>query len=198
MKKIKEIIVGTNNNGKYKEICDLLPKRIKKYSPKKFKILSPEEIGKSFEENSIIKASYFSKKTNLICLSDDSGLEIDLLNGAQGINSARWSGVEKDFNKAIDKVIEEMVKIRKNWKNYNTARFVCCLSLFWPDGKSYSSKGTVKGKISDKKRGDKGFGYDPIFIPDGYNKTFGEMEPALKMAIDHRFKAYLQMKRFFN
>ena len=198
MKKIKEIIVGTNNNGKYKEICDLLPKRIKKYSPKKFKILSPEEIGKSFEENSIIKASYFSKKTNLICLSDDSGLEIDLLNGAPGINSARWSGVEKDFNKAIDKVIEEMVKIRKNWKNYNTARFVCCLSLFWPDGKSYSSKGTVKGKISDKKRGDKGFGYDPIFIPDGYNKTFGEMEPALKMSIDHRFKAYLQMKRFFN
>jgi len=106
MKKIKEIIVGTNNNGKYKEICDLLPNEIKKYSPKEFKISSPKEIGKNFEENSMIKASYFSKKTNLVCLSDDSGLEIDLLNGAPGIYSSRWSGPKNDFDLAIKKIFD--------------------------------------------------------------------------------------------
>ena len=198
MRKVKEILVGTNNNGKYKEICDLLPKRIKKYSPKKFKILSPEEIGKSFEENSIIKASYFSKKTNLICLSDDSGLERDLLKGRPGIYSARWAGSKKNFDKAIQKVFKEMSKIKKKWKSENTARFVCCMTLFWPNGVNYFSKGVVKGKISAKKRGSNGFGYDPIFIPDGFGKTFGEMKPKLKMSIDHRFKAFLKIKKHFN
>ena len=198
MKKIKEILIGTNNRGKYKELCDLLPKKIKKYSPKEFKISSPKENGKNFEENSFIKASYFSKKTNLVCLSDDSGLEIDLLKGAPGIYSARWSGVDNNFNEAIKRVFEEMSKIKKNWKNENIARFICCLTLFWPDGKSYSSKGTVQGKILTKKKGNKGFGYDPIFIPDGYNKTFGEMKSSLKMSIDHRFKAFIKIKNFFN
>ena len=198
MKKIKEIIIGTNNDGKYREICDLLPKKIKKYSPRVFKISSPKEIGESFEENSILKASYFSKKTNLVCLSDDSGLEIDLLNGKPGIYSARWSGINNNFDKAIAKIFLEMNKIKKDWKNENSARFVCCLSLFWPDGKSFLGKGIIKGKISSEKRGHKGFGYDPIFIPDGFNETFGEMKPKLKMSIDHRFKAYLQIKKFFN
>ena len=198
MKKIKEIIVGTNNNGKYKEICDLLPNEIKKYSPKEFKISSPKEIGKSFVENSMIKASYFSKKTNLVCLSDDSGLEIDLLNGNPGIYSSRWSGIKNNFDKAIQKVFKEMSKIKKDWKNKNTARFVCCMTLFWPDGFNYSSTGVVKGKISAEKRGNNGFGYDPIFIPDGFDRTFGEMKPKLKMSIDHRFKAFIKMKKFFN
>ena len=95
MGKIKEIIIGTNNKGKYKEIWDLLPNKLKKYSPKEFNIPTPKETGKSFEENSFIKAAYFSKKTNLICLSDDSGLEIDLLKGKPGIYSSRWSGKKK-------------------------------------------------------------------------------------------------------
>ena len=198
MEKIKEIIIGTNNDGKYREICDLLPKKIKKHSPKAFKITTPKEIGKSFSENSILKASYFSKRTNLICLSDDSGLEIDLLNGAPGIYSARWGGIKNDFDKAIDKVFLEMDKTNKNWKNKNTARFVCCLSLYWPNGKNHSGKGIVEGKISSEKRGKRGFGYDPIFIPKGFDKTFGEMMPKLKMSIDHRYKAYLQIKNFFN
>ena len=198
MSKIKEILIGTNNNGKYKELCDLLSKKIKKYSPKEFKISSPEENGKSFEENSFIKASYFSKKTDLVCLADDSGLEIDLLKGAPGIYSARWSGVDNNFNEAIKRIFEEMSKIKKDWKNENGARFICCLTLFWPDGKSYSSKGIVQGKILAKKIGDKGFGYDPIFVPDGYNKTFGEMKPSLKMSIDHRFKAFIKIKNFFS
>ena len=198
MKKIKEIIIGTNNNGKYREICDLLPDEIKKYSPKEFAISSPKEFGKSFEENSMIKASYFSKKTNLICLADDSGLEINILKGAPGIYSARWGGIESNFDKAIQKVFKEMSNIKKDWKSENAARFVCCMTLFWPDGINYSSLGIVEGKISTKKRGNNGFGYDPIFIPNGFDKTFGEMKLKSKMTIDHRFKAFLKIKNFFN
>ena len=198
MKKIKEIIVGTNNNGKYKEICDLLPKKIKKYSPKEFKILSPKESGKSFEENSFIKASYFSKKTNLICLSDDSGLEIDLLDGAPGIYSSRWSGKKKDFNLAIIKIFKKKKKKRKNWVNVSNARFVCCITLFWPNGENFSSQGIINGKISPQKKGINGFGYDPIFIPNGYKKTFGEMDIKLKVSIDHRFKAFRKINSFFS
>ena len=118
MKKIKEILVGTNNTGKYKEICDLLPKKLIKYSPKKFKIFTPKETGKSFQQNSILKASYFSKKTNLVCLSDDSGLEIDLLGGYPGIYSARWGGGNKNFDIAIKKVFQEMSNIKKNWQTH--------------------------------------------------------------------------------
>ena len=197
MNKVKEIIIGTNNEGKYKEICNLLPRNVKKYSPKDYGILSPEETGKSFEENSFIKASYFSKKTNLICLSDDSGLEIDLLKGEPGIYSSRWSGEKNNFDLAIKKVFKKMENIKRGWINNNLARFVCCMTLFWPNGKSYSSKGVVKGKISAIKRGQQGFGYDPIFIPLGYNQTFGEMKPKLKMSIDHRFMAFTKIEKFF-
>jgi len=197
MSKIKEILIGTNNVGKYKEICALLPKKIKKYSLNEFKIKSPKETGKSFKENSFIKASYFSKKTNLICLSDDSGLEIDLLNGAPGIYSSRWSGKKNNFDLAIKKTFKKMYKIKKNWNKQNKARFVCCLTIYWPDGKSFTRQGIVNGKISKKKRGKNGFGYDPIFIPNGYKKTFGEMNIKLKMAIDHRFRAFSKIKKYF-
>ena len=197
MSKIKEILIGTNNKGKYREIYNLLPNELKKYSPKEFNISSPKETGKSFEENSFIKASYFSKKTNIICLSDDSGLEIDLLNSEPGIYSSRWSGKKNNFDLAIKKIFEKMGNIKKDWKNDNTARFICSMTLFWPDGRNYSSKGVIKGKISTTKKGKNGFGYDPIFIPDGYNQTFGEMEFKSKISIDHRFKAFLKIKKFF-
>ena len=189
--------MGTNNKGKYREICNLLPNELKKYSPKEFNIPTPNETGKSFEENSFIKASYFSKKTSLICLSDDSGLEIDLLKSEPGIYSSRWSGEKNNFDLAIKKIFEKMSNIKKDWTNDNTARFICCMTLLWPDGKNYSSKGVIRGKISIAKKGKNGFGYDPIFIPDGYNQTFGEMESKLKMSIDHRFKAFLKIKKFF-
>jgi len=197
MNKIKEILIGTSNIGKYKEICALLPKEIKKYSLREFKILSPEETGKNFKENSLLKASYFCKKTNLICLADDSGLEIDLLNGAPGIYSSRWSGENNNFDLAITKVFHEMRKIKEDWINYNKAKFVCCLSIFWPNGENFSSEGIVNGKISPRKKGSNGFGYDPIFVPDGHNKTFGEMNLKLKMSIDHRYKAFNKAKKFF-
>jgi len=197
MEKIKEVLVGTNNQGKYKEICDLLPKEVKKYSPKQFNIRTPEETGKSFEENSMIKASYFSKKTNLICLSDDSGLEIDILNGEPGIYSSRWAGEKSDFDLGIRKIFEKINKVEKNWSKNKKSRFVCCMTLFWPNGKNLSTKGVIEGKISNKKKGNKGFGYDPIFIPDGYKQTFGEMESNLKMSIDHRYKAFTKIEKFF-
>ena len=152
MNKIKEILIGTNNEGKYKEICDLLPKRVKKYSLKEFNISSPEETGDSFKKNALIKASYFSKKTNLICLSDDSGLKIDLLNGFPGIYSSRWGGEKKNFDLAINRVFKEMEKVKKDWHFNNKASFICCLTIFWPNKKSFSSEGIVNGKISKKKK----------------------------------------------
>jgi len=197
MNKIKEILIGTNNGGKYKEICDLLPDKVKKYSPKEFDILTPEETGESFEENSFIKASFFSKKTNLICLADDSGLEIDLLNNEPGIYSSRWSGEKNNFNLAIKKIYKKMNNIKRNWSKDSKARFICCMTLFWPNGKSYSTMGKINGKISTTKKGKNGFGYDPIFIPNGFDKTFGEMQSKLKISIDHRFKAFLKIKKFF-
>ena len=197
MDKIIEIIIGTNNQGKYKEICDLLPKNVKKYSPKELNIPSPEETGKSFKENSFIKASYFSKKTNQICLSDDSGLEIDLLNGGPGIYSSRWAGKKSNFDLAIKKVFEQMNNIKKNWKNENKARFICNMTLYWPDGQNFSSEGYIEGKISDVKKGKNGFGYDPIFIPKGSKQTFGQMKTSKKYKIDHRFKAFKKIKKFF-
>ena len=197
MDKIEEIIIGTNNQGKYKEICDLIPEKIKKYSPKELDILSPEETGRSFKENSFIKASYFSKKANQICLSDDSGLEIDLLEGKPGIYSSRWAGIKNNFDLAIRKVFKEMSQVKKNWQSENNARFICCMTLYWPNGKNFFTEGSIKGKISNTKKGKNGFGYDPIFIPDGYEQTFGEMDPKLKMSIDHRFNAFLKLKKFF-
>ena len=197
MEKIKEVIIGTNNQGKYKEIYELLPKDVKKHSPKEFNIPTPDETGQSFEENSFIKASFFSKKTNLICLSDDSGIEIEILKGEPGIYSSRWSGEKNNFNLAIKKIYKEMSAIKKNWSNSNKARFVCCMTIFWPNGKNYTRKGIINGSISNKKRGKNGFGYDPIFIPANHQKTFGEMKPKTKMMIDHRSIAFNKIKYFF-
>ena len=175
-KKISKILIGTNNPGKVKEIRDLLPKSLNVFSTKNFKIKSPSENGKSFEENSFIKAKFFSKKTKMICLSDDSGLEIDILNGKPGIHSSRWGGKSKNFNKAINKVFREIKKKDKDWKNKKIkARFICALTIYWPGGKIKKSLGKVEGYISSKKKGKNGFGYDPIFIPDGMNLTFSEM-----------------------
>ena len=116
MKKISKLLIGTNNKGKYREIRDLLPKYIKTYSTNDFKLKSPKENGLTFGENSIIKSKYFSRKTNLICLADDSGLEIDILNKDPGIYSSRWGGRNGDFNKAIIKIYKELSKKEKNWK----------------------------------------------------------------------------------
>ena len=130
-KKNREIIIGSNNVGKIKEIRDLLPKTYKVFSPKDFKLKSPKENGKSFLQNSLIKAEYYSKKSGKICIADDSGLEIDILNKAPGIFSARWGGQKSNFNIAIKKVFRELKKKDKKWKEKKiVARFICALTIF--------------------------------------------------------------------
>jgi XTP/dITP diphosphohydrolase len=198
MKKIIKLLVGTNNKGKLKEIRDLLPKTLKINTTSEFKIKSPIENGKTFKENSLIKAKYFSKKTKMTCLSDDSGLEIDFLGGDPGIYSARWGGKKGDFVKAMKKVFKELDKKDKNWRNKEVkARFVCALTIYQSDKKIISSVGKIEGYISPLMKGKNGFGYDPIFIPVGKKITFGEMKPFEKYKTDHRFKAYKKIKKFF-
>jgi XTP/dITP diphosphohydrolase len=197
MKKISKLLIGTNNKGKYKEIKDLLPKYIKTHSTSEFKLKSPREDGQTFKENSIIKSKYFSKKTKLICLADDSGLEIDILDKSPGIYSARWSGKKGDFKKAIKKVYRELTKKDKNWKQKKIrARFICALSISYLDKKITSVLGKVEGFISATPKGKNGFGYDPIFIPKNKKKTFGEMSSSQKYKIDHRYKAFTKIKKF--
>ena len=197
MKKISKLLIGTNNKGKYREITDLLPKYIKTHSTSEFKLKSPREDGLTFTENSIIKSKHFSKKTKLICLADDSGLEIDILDKRPGIYSARWGGKKGNFKKAINRVYKELSKKDKNWKNKKVkARFICSLSICYLDKKIASVLGKVEGYISTKPKGKNGFGYDPIFIPKNKRKTFGEMSSLQKYKIDHRFAAFKKIRKF--
>ena len=195
--KINKLLIGTNNSGKLREIKSLLPKNIEIHSTSKFNLKSPIENGKTFKENSLIKSEYFSKKTGLICLADDSGLEIDLLEKNPGIYSARWGGRHGDFIKAIKRVHKELSKKDKNWKNKKIrARFVCALSISYLDKKIACVQGKVDGYISDEPKGNNGFGYDPIFIPKGKKKTFGEMKPEQKYKMDHRYNAFKKIRKF--
>ena len=196
-KKIKKLLIGTNNEGKLREIKNLIPKNIQIFSTLDFKLKSPKENGKTFAQNSIIKSKYFSKKTNLICLADDSGLEIDILDKRPGIYSARWAGKNKDFKIAINKVFRELTAKNKNWKKRHIkARFICALSISYLNKNLVSVIGKVEGKISKKAKGKNGFGYDPIFIPNNEKKTFGQMSFSKKYRMDHRFNAFKKIKKF--
>ena len=196
-KKIYELLIGSNNKGKVKEIKDLLPKRVKVHSPNPYKIKDPRESGKTFLQNSLIKARYYSKKTGKICIADDSGLEIDILRKAPGIYSARWGGKKNDFNLAIKKVFKKLDRSDKNWKAKKIrARFICALTIYGPKIRTVQSTGKIEGKISNYKKGSNGFGYDPIFIPNGKKITFGQMKPYQKYTIDHRAKAFNKIKKF--
>ena len=175
-KKISKILIGTNNKGKLREIKGLFPKSIKIFSTSDFNLKSPAENGQTFKENSIIKSKYFSKKSNLVCIADDSGLEIDCLDKKPGIFSARWAGSKGDFNKAIKRVYKELDKKDKNWKAKRIkARFVCALSICYLDKIIASVSGKIEGTISTYPKGRNGFGYDPIFIPKNKKKTFGKL-----------------------
>jgi len=196
-KKISKILIGTNNKGKLREIKGLLPKSIKIYSTSDFNLKSPAENGQTFKENSIIKSKYFSKKSNLVCIADDSGLEIDRLEKKPGIFSARWAGSKGDFNKAIKRVYIELDKKDKNWRGKKIkARFVCALSICYLDKIIASVIGKIDGYISNEMRGKNGFGYDPIFIPKKKKQTFGEMKFSNKCKIDHRSIAFKKIKKF--
>ena len=195
--KINKLLIGTNNKGKLREIKSLLPKSIKIHSTSEFNLKSPVENGKTFKENSLIKSKYFSKKTGLICLADDSGLEIDFLDKSPGIYSARWGGKQGDFGKAIRRVYRELNKKDKNWKIKKIkARFICALSISYKSKKIVCVLGKVEGQISHKPKGKNGFGYDPIFIPLKKSKTFGQMKPSEKYKMDHRYQAFKKIRKF--
>ena len=197
IQKINNLLIGTNNKGKLSEIKSLLPKNIEIHSTSEFNLKSPIENGKTFKENSLIKSKYFSKKTGLICLADDSGLEIELLDKKPGIYSARWGGSHGDFKKAIKRVYRELNKKDKNWKYKKIrARFVCALSISYLNKKISCVQSKIEGYISNEPLGKNGFGYDPIFIPKGKKKTFGEMKPAKKYKIDHRYFAFKKLRKF--
>ena len=189
-------MIATNNKGKLLEIKKLLPKHITFYSPKDFNLSEPIENAKTFEGNAAIKAKYCAQKCKLISLSDDSGLEVLSLNGEPGVYSARWAGKNKDFKLAIKKVYSKLKKQKKLNKK-NKARFYCSLAIAFPNGKYKTFSGTVNGKISKEPKGNNGFGYDPIFIPNRHKKTFGEMKANLKDKISHRYKAFNKIKRYF-
>ena len=190
MKKNFLLLIGTHNDGKFREISKLISSRIKKISPKSLKIRPPLETGKTFKSNSQLKASYFYRKSKLISLSDDSGIEISALNNKPGIYSARWAKKNGSFKKAMLKIIDK-IKNKKNRK----ARFICSLSIKINKKKTITSIGILDGSISYKLLGSKGFGYDPIFIPKNHKKTFGQMSISRKMRIDHRSIAFKKLKR---
>ena len=187
---MKKILIGTHNNGKFKELSYLISSKIKKISPKKLNIESPKETGKTFSSNAILKAKYFSKFSNLPVISDDSGLCIKALKQRPGIYSARWAKRHGSFLKAMKFILRKM----KN-KNDRSATFVCSLSIIVPKKKIIVVTGKIKGSISKKIIGKNGFGYDPIFIPFSKNITFGQMSKLKKIKMDHRYIAFKKMKK---
>ena len=187
---MKKILVGTHNNGKFKEIAYLLPKKYKKISPLKLKIKSPKETGKSFKSNARLKVKFFSKFVNYRVISDDSGLCIKALNNRPGIFSARLAKKQGSFFKAMQFILKNL----KNKKD-RSATFVCSLSYKSEKGKITTVQGNLKGNISTKIKGKKGFGYDPIFIPEGQKITFGQMSKIKKLQMDHRFLAYKTLSK---
>ena len=193
LKSAKKILIATNNPGKFKEIKELLPRKIRYFKPKDFNMKEPIENGKTFQANAKIKSLYGAKSSNIVCISDDSGIEISELNNQPGIYSARWAGRTKNFNLAIRKVYK---KLKKKNKLNSKANFVCCLSIALPDGTSREFIGRIKGRIVFPAKGKNGFGYDPIFIPKGKKVTFGQMKFKNKFKIDHRAKAFRKIRKF--
>ena len=187
---MKKILIGTHNTGKFKEIAYLISKNYKKISPVSLKIKSPKETGKSFISNSKLKVRFFSKHVNYPVISDDSGLCIQALNNKPGIYSARLAKKHGGFVKAMKFILKKM----KNKKN-RKAIFVCSLSFKKNNGKIVSVEGRLKGNISNKIIGKKGFGYDPIFIPLKKKITFGQMLKTKKMKMDHRYIAFQKLKK---
>tara|TARA_B100001248_G_scaffold261043_1_gene250962 strand:+ start:1078 stop:1656 length:579 start_codon:yes stop_codon:yes gene_type:complete len=187
---MKKILIGTHNQGKFREIAYLISKKYKKISPLSLKIPSPKETGKSFSSNSKLKANYFSKFVEFPVISDDSGLCIKALKNKPGIYSARLAKKYGSFKKAMQYILKKL----KNKKN-RSAFFVCSLTYKLPYKKGITINGKIEGTISKKMRGKNGFGYDPIFIPKCYDITFGEFSKIKKIKVDHRYIAFKKLKK---
>ncbi len=192
------IVIATHNPGKLREMAEILaPLGLEVISAGELGLPEPEETGTSFAENAALKARTAAKASGKLSLADDSGLEVPVLDGAPGIYSARWAGESKNFGAAMDRVQHEIEALDLDPVGA-PARFVCALSLSEPDGTSFEFIGTVEGQLTFPGRGDKGFGYDPIFVPNGHATTFAEMEPADKHAMSHRADAFRQLISYFN
>ena len=187
---MKKILIGTHNQGKFKEIAYLISKKYRKISPVSLKIKSPRETGKTFSSNSKLKVNFFSKFVDFPVISDDSGLCIEALQNKPGIHSARLAKRKGGFFLAMKFILKKLEK-----KKNRTATFVCNLSYKSIDGKIISVEGKIYGKISREILGKKGFGYDPIFIPTNEKITFGQMNKSKKLKIDHRFIAFKKLKK---
>ena len=187
---MKKILIGTHNKGKFREIAYLLSKKYKKVSPVSLKIPSPKETSKSFSGNSKLKVNFFSKFVDFPVISDDSGLCIKSLKNKPGIYSARLAKKHGSFAKAMIFILKKM-----KHKKDRSAVFICSLSFKHPKKKLINVTGKIKGSIARSIRGKKGFGYDPIFIPNKYEKTFGQFSKLKKMRMDHRYQAFKKLKR---
>jgi XTP/dITP diphosphohydrolase len=185
------LVIASHNPGKAREIAELLAGYpIDVVSLAELHLPEPEETGASFRANAKIKARAAARAANLPALGDDSGLTIPALRGAPGILSARWAGEGRDFTAAMARVEREMAG-----KADRAAAFACALALCWPDGICETVEGSVEGHLVFPPRGTRGFGYDPIFRPDGFDVTFGEMEPGMKHRISHRAVAFRKLAR---
>ena len=182
------LVVASHNQGKVREIKDLLqPYGLGAIGAAELNLPEPDETGSSFAENAVLKAETAAKAANLPALADDSGLAVAALNGQPGIYSARWAGPRKDFRIAMKRVEDE---IRATGSHDTRAYFVCALALAAPGEKTEVFEGRAYGSLTFPPRGDRGFGYDPIFVPEGHRFTFGEMDPDAKHRISHRAKAF--------
>ena len=182
------LIVASHNEGKVRELAELFaPFGIECISAKSLGLPEPDETGASFTENAVLKAIAAAKASGMRAIADDSGLEVVALDGAPGINSARWGGQARDFGLAMQRVHQEL---EAKGVTEPRANFTCALALASPDGTTHAVEGKVFGTLVWPPRGARGFGYDPIFVPDEYNETFGEMERELKNRLSHRMRAF--------
>lgn len=187
------LVIATHNKGKVPEIAALLKEYVAKFpSAGELGLAEPEETETTYIGNAALKARAAALASGLPALADDSGVSVAGLDGAPGIYSARWAGPSKDFTLAMDRVRQELEAALD--RKGDRAAFICALALAWPDGHVEAVEGRLEGTLTFPPRGGRGFGYDPIFIPDGYAITCGEMDPAEKQAISHRADAFKKLK----
>jgi len=185
------LVVATHNPGKAVEIDALLGGHYKVVTAASLNLPEPDETESTFAGNALLKARHAADRSGEVALADDSGLSVAALDGAPGIFSARWAGPDKDFSFAMRRVEERLEEIGSDDRR---AWFTSALAVAWPDGPAVVVEGRVDGLLTFPPRGDRGFGYDPIFIPEGYSQTFGELDPALKDSISHRARAFAKLK----
>ena len=188
------LVIASHNPGKVREIAELVePFGVTVKSAGELGLAEPEETGGTFAENAELKARASAESAGLPALADDSGLAVSALGGRPGIYSARWAGPDKDFRAAMDRVERELREVNGGEGGDRSACFVCALTLAWPDGETRTFVGQIDGTLTYPPRGERGFGYDPVFVPEGHDITFGEMDPEQKHAMSHRARAFRQL-----